>query len=221
MVIIQDIELIKQFVDTYNSAQASIDSHNIDDAKKKYRDLLHMYSAINQSKLEKEHKELAYEQVMKVYREVHGGSKGISAISDNVSRHFMSKSAMVVAGLLILISIVIFIKPEIVGFVLAPSVVNEPPFWASPETVFNVRAPQTRIYLDQYFIDTDRNKLFYLSTSADGINVEVSNSQLVITPAPGAYGTREITIIASDGIDTAKKTITLNILQSAFNMGKY
>lgn len=220
MVLIQDIELIKQFVDTYNSAQASIDGHNIDDAKKKYRDLLHMYSAINQSKLEKEHKELAYEQVMKVYREVHGGNKGISAISDNVSRHFMSKPVMVVAGLLILISIVVFIKPEIVGLALTPSVVNEPPFWASPETVFTVRSPETRINLDQYFLDADGNKLSYLSTSAQGINVEVSDSQLVITPAPGAYGAREITIVASDGIDTAKKIITINIIQSAFNLGK-
>lgn len=221
MVIIQDIELIKQFVDKYNSAQASIDGNNIGDAKKKYSELLHMYSAINQSKLEKEHKELAYEQVMKVYREVHGGNKGISAISENVSRHFMSKSVMVVAGLLILISIVIFIKPEIVGFVLAPSVINEPPFWASPETFFNVRAPQTRINLDQYFMDADGNKLSYLATSAQGINVEISDSQLTITPALGAYGTREITIVASDGIETAKKTITLNIIQSAFNMGMY
>ncbi len=221
MVIIQDIELIKQFVDKYNSAQASIDGNNMGDAKKKYSELLHMYSAINQSKLEKEHKELAYEQVMKVYREVHGGSKGISAISENVSRHFMSKSVMVVAGLLILISIVIFIKPEIIGFVLAPSAVNEAPFWASPETAFTVRAPQTRINLDQYFMDADGNKLSYLATSAQGINVEVSNSQLTITPAQEVYGTREITIVASDGIETAKKTITLNIIQSAFNMGKY
>jgi hypothetical protein len=219
VVLIQDIELIKQFVDTYNSAQASIDGHNPVDAKNKYRELLHLYTSINKSKLEKEHKELAYEQVMKVYREMHG-SKGVSAISETVSRHFMSKSMMVVAGLLIIVSLVIFIKPEIIGLVLEPIVVNEPPAWASPDVIFTVNAPQTIINLDQYFVDAEGAKLFYLSTSAEGIKVEVSDSQLAITPAPGVYGTRDITVVASDGIDTTKKTITLNIIQEAFNLGR-
>ncbi|MEM4263594.1 MAG: hypothetical protein QW666_01710 [Candidatus Woesearchaeota archaeon] len=223
MVIIQDIELIKQFVDKYNSAQASLDGHNTIEAKQKYKELLHIYSAINKSKLEKEHKELAYEQVMKVYREIHRDNKGItgtvSAVS-NVSQRFTSKSMMIVAGLLILLSLVVFIKPEIIGLVLEPSIVNTPPAWTAPEIIFDVRAPETRINLDNYFADSEGSKLVYLATSARNINVEVSGSQLIITPEPGAFGTREITVVASDGIDTTKKTIKLNIIQAPFNLGR-
>ncbi len=220
MVLIQDIELIKQFVDKYNSAQASLDGHNKEEAKKQYKDLLKLYSTINHSKLDKENKELAYEQIMKVYRGVHSTDAATSMLSKRF--FFTSKPTMIVAGILIILSLVVFIKPEIIGFVLEPSIINSAPEWKSPQNFFDAAQPQTIINLDSYFSDPEGSRLTYLATAPQGVQVEINNQHMIITPQPGAYGTREITIIASDGTNTAKKQIGINIInkQQPFNLGR-
>lgn len=220
MVNIQDIELIKQFVDKYNSAQASLDGRNKEEAKKHYKDLLSLYAAINKSKLDKENKELAYEQIMKVYRGVHNTNNVAVPISKRFS--FTSKPTIIVAGILILLSIVVFIKPEIIGFALDPSVTDDAPEWKSPQNFFSAESPQTVINLDNYFRDPEGSRLTYLATAPQGVHVETNNQYLILMPQPGAYGTREITIIASDGINTAKKQIGISIIntQQPFNFGR-
>jgi len=203
VVFIQDIDLIKQFVDKYNSVQASIDGHKKDEAKKQYKELLGIYNRINSSDLDKEHKELAFEQVMKTYKGMH---------SIRLPRPFMSKS-VVLAGIILLLSVVVFIKPEIIGFAFEPSVLNQAPVWDSYKTVFNVRSPETKFNLNEYFFDPDGDELTFLATEPRGVKVDVSGPILTLKPNTGVMGPREITIVASDGEETAKKQVNLNVIQ--------
>jgi hypothetical protein len=201
---IQDIDLIKQFVDKYNSVQASIDGHKKDEAKKKYKELLGVYNKINTSDLDKEHKELAFEQVMKTYKGMH---------SIRLPRPAISKS-VILAGIILLLSVIVFVKPEIIGFAFEPGVLNQAPVWDSYKTVFNVRSPETRLNLNEYFFDPDGDELTFLATEPRGVKVEVSGPILILTPSKGVMGPRDITMVASDGQETAKKQVILNVIQS-------
>src|SRR3989338_2549379 len=62
-----DEQLIPQFVQSYYAAQATIASGKRDAAAKAYQELLLVYSQLSARSLGRPHKELAHEQVQRIY----------------------------------------------------------------------------------------------------------------------------------------------------------
>ncbi|MFC1801777.1 Ig-like domain-containing protein, partial [Nanoarchaeota archaeon] len=68
------------------------------------------------------------------------------------------------------------------------------------------------IDLNNYFTDADNDTLNYTTTSANNITVNVAGSTMTFTPDANFFGTRTITVTASDSlISTASNQFTLNI----------
>ncbi|MBW2973599.1 hypothetical protein KY346_04350 [Candidatus Woesearchaeota archaeon] len=211
MVSIDKVDLIHKFVQTYNAAQDSIEENRVEEAKQRYRDLMGVYHQITNSDIEPVHKELAYDQVLKVFK----GVKGMKV------RSRINAKSVALATVIIIISIVIFIKPEIVG--LIPFEFDQPPAWGAADNKFVISSvpekgamfpgKHTRtIDLDEFFVDPNDDKLTYLATSAPGLQVELSGSLLTFNPEKGIIGPRIITVVASDGKHITRKEIAVDIV---------
>ena len=100
-------DLIQKFVQQYYSAQGKIDNNDLQSASDEYKKLLGIYEQIQSSELEQLHKDVAYEQVIKVYNNIKYASK---------HKH-LSSHVIIAAVLIFIFSVILFIKPAIVGFV--------------------------------------------------------------------------------------------------------
>lgn len=208
---IDKVDLIHKFVQAYNSAQDSIEENRIPEAKQKYHELMSIYKDIADSDVESVHKELAYDQVMKVYQ----GVKGMKV------RKTINTKAVALAIVLIIISLVIFIKPEIIG--LATFEFNHAPEWSSGTNVFVILGIQGNAQFDEYydrtidlnafFSDSDNDELAYLATSAPGLKVQLNGNFLTFLPEPGVFGKRAVTIVASDGQAVTKQEMIVDIIK--------
>jgi hypothetical protein len=211
VVTIDKVDLIHKFVQTYNSAQDSIDENRIADAKQKYKELMSVYKQISASDMESVHKELAYDQVMKVFNGVRGMKP----------RQNIHAKSIAVAVVIIIISLVIFIKPEIIGMVTLDA--NQAPVWTGDGNLFVitgitekamfVRTSDRTINLDAFFSDADGNDLTYLATSTDGLDVKISGNHLTFLPEPGFFGERVITVVASDGEAVVQQDLLVRIVK--------
>ncbi len=74
---------------------------------------------------------------------------------------------------------------------------NQPPQWVSETNNFKITG-RTEINLSRYFKDPENDKLVFLSTTEDGIDVRVERDKLIITPASEGGEQKTITLIASD-----------------------
>lgn len=210
MVIIDKVDMIHKFVEAYNSAQDCIEESRIDEAKQRYKELMSLYKDISNSEIETVHKELAYDQVMKVYR----GVQGMKVHSR------INTKAVALAVVVIIISVVILIKPEIVGLIAFEY--NSAPVWNAADNEFTIRGMANNnmfggqdrtIDLDAFFYDRDGDELAYLATSTEGLGVKVDGNHLTFIPAQGVYGAKEITVVASDGENVVKKDVIVNIVR--------
>ena|GEM_PF-4154517 len=211
MVLIDKVDLIHKFVQTYNAAQDSIEENRVEEAKQRYRDLMDVYHQITTSDIEPVHKELAYDQVMKVFQ----GVKGLKV------RSRINAKSVALATVIIIISIVIFIKPEIVG--LIPFEFDQPPMWGAADNRFVVSGVPKKgamfpgkhartIDLDDFFVDPNKDTLTYLATSAPGLQIEVRGSLLTFNPEKGVIGPKAITVVASDGKHITRKEIQVDVV---------
>jgi hypothetical protein len=100
------IELVQKFVDTFKQTQSALDSSDMDSAKNGYKDLLGVYSQISSSNLDPMHKELAYDQLVKVYQAL-----------QNPPRQSIHATTHIIAAavLLMLFSFLVFFKPTVLG----------------------------------------------------------------------------------------------------------
>ncbi|MBW3004610.1 hypothetical protein KY310_02165 [Candidatus Woesearchaeota archaeon] len=211
MVKIDKVDLIHKFVQTYNSAQDSIDDNRMDEAKQKYKELMSVYKQISDSDMESVHKELAYDQVMKVFN-------GVKGMKPKSSIHVKSIAAAVV---IIIISLVIFIKPEIIGMVTFD--VNQAPVWTGDGNLFVITGvPKESMFIGNsdrtvnlaaFFSDPNGDELTYLATSTDGLDVKVSGSYISFIPQPGVFGERVITVVASDGTEVVQQDLLVRIVK--------
>jgi len=211
VVTIDKVDLIHKFVQSYNSAQDSIDSNRMDEAKLKYKELMSVYKQIADSDMESVHKELAYDQVMKVFN----GVKGMRPKSN-----FHVKS-VALAVVVIIISLVIFIKPEIIGMVVSD--INQAPAWNSDSSLFVISGVSQdtmfagnsggTINLDAFFSDADGDELTYLATSTSGLDVKINGDFLSFIPQPGVFGERMITVVASDGEEVVQQELVVRIVK--------
>jgi hypothetical protein len=100
------IELVQKFVDTFKQTQSALDSNDMDAAKRGYKDLLGVYNQISSSNLDPMHKELAYDQLVKVYQAL-----------QNPPKHSIHTTTHIIAAavLLMLFSFLVFFKPTVLG----------------------------------------------------------------------------------------------------------
>ena len=210
MVLIDKVDLIHKFVQSYNSAQDSIEENRISEAKQKYHDLMEAYKEIADSDVETVHKELAYDQVLKVYQ----GVKGMKM------RKTINTKAVALAVVLIIISLVIFIKPEIIGLTVFEF--NDVPQWSASSNVFVIygleegamfnEAYDQTIDLNAFFTDPNGDVMTFLATSTPGLDIRLNNNFLTFLPEQGVFGRRAIILVASDGKEIIRKEILVDIL---------
>ncbi len=107
----EKIELVQKFVDAYHATQDCIDSSDVEGATAKYKDLLEVYKQMASSNIDPMHKELAYDQLVKVYN---GIQNPVQSSSMHATTHIIAA-----AVLLVLFSFMVFFKPAVFGAVTA------------------------------------------------------------------------------------------------------
>lgn len=103
----EKISLVQKFVDTFNATQESLNSGDREGAINGYKDLLDTYNEISSSDLEAMHKELAHDQLVKIYDAL-----------QNPPKHSIHTTTHIIAAavLLMLFSFLVFFRPAISGF---------------------------------------------------------------------------------------------------------
>lgn len=87
---------------------------------------------------------------------------------------------------------------------------NTAPRWTGTSTTFRASVGKpTTIDLADYFSDDENDPLVFLSTSSEGLDVEVQNSN--ITLKPNAGGTKNILFIASDLIAVTRVPVKIEV----------
>ncbi|VVB81314.1 Uncharacterised protein [uncultured archaeon] len=111
-----DEELVKKFVDLQTEAETLLAQDKIKEAKQKYLEVVDAYHEIEKSPLEHFHKELAYEQVTTLFQKVSETKERVS-----VPYHLIAAGILVIA-----LSVLVFIKPSIIGFVGYEDIIRQP-----------------------------------------------------------------------------------------------
>lgn len=85
---------------------------------------------------------------------------------------------------------------------------NTAPAWTSDTRTFTIAVGEpTTIDLSQHFTDDEDDKLVYLSTTNEGLDIHVENSKVTITAT--SPGERRVMLIASDLLDLTKVPVTI------------
>ncbi|RLE47451.1 hypothetical protein DRJ25_02375 [Candidatus Woesearchaeota archaeon] len=98
-------EIVKNFIQAYYKAQKHLDENQVDLARKQYYTLLDLYSKLNKTNIDEFQKELAYDQVTKVF----------SRIKESQTENRIPLNIIIAGALVIALSIVVALNPGIVG----------------------------------------------------------------------------------------------------------
>ncbi len=128
MIIIPEekIELVQKFVDACHAANDCLDSKDVQGATAKYNDLLDIYKEMSSSKIDPMHKELAYDQLLKIYAGINNPKP---AGSMHATTHIIAA-----AVLLVLFSFMIFFRPAVFGAATFEPTVVQDVNWAFVES---------------------------------------------------------------------------------------
>jgi len=297
-------EQIQKFVELHAETEQLLNNDKIQEAKQKYLDVINAYQSIEQSSLDHFHKEIAHDQVTKLFKKV----------NDAKARVKIPYNLIAAAALIIAFSFVVFLNPEIVGLVGFEDLVRQPvditftesgleqvtlrnkpltlsasgeltghgklyykkgeklelifdsavspvddngkfvdvceetcdlntdsnaielfaqvddgstlkitelsykvqrtdnsaPAWKGTTRTFTAtRGTPLTLNLDDYFEDPENDPMVYLSTTAEGIDVSVQNSEVTITAQ--TTGSKQVTFIASDLLALTKIGVTINV----------
>jgi hypothetical protein len=87
---------------------------------------------------------------------------------------------------------------------------NTAPTWKASTRSFKAEKGKTlNLNMDEYFTDAENDKLVYLSTAAEGVEVNVQSSKISITPA--TPGKKEMVFVASDLQDATRVPVTIEV----------
>lgn len=111
-----DEDLVKKFVDLHTEAETLLAQDKVKDAKQKYLEVVNAYHEIDKSSLEHFHKELAYGQVTTLFTKVNEAKERVT-----VPYHLIAAGILVIA-----LSVLVFVKPSIIGFVGFEDMVRQP-----------------------------------------------------------------------------------------------
>lgn len=119
------IELVQKFVDAFHSTQDRLNDNDLEGAAQGYKDMLAVYNDIAASGLDPMHKELAYDQLVKVYHAL-----------QNPPRHSIHATTHIIAAatLLVLFSFLVFFKPTVFGLTAIDPVTVHDLNWAFTES---------------------------------------------------------------------------------------
>jgi len=293
---------IKKFVDLHHEAEKFLNQNKVKDAKQKYLEVVNAYHDIHNSDLERFHKDIAYDQVTTLFKQV----------SEAKERIKVPVNMIVAACLIIVFSVAVAIQPSIVGLVSFQDTVRQPvdknytesgldsftlrdrplnlklsgkfdgsakvffkqgeklelvfdsevspsqegvfidvceetcdinvksnsielfiqvdegtltldelvydvertdntaPEWTGKKKTLNAVQGQPLILdLDNYFKDDEDDPLTYLSTTTEGLEVDVKSNVLTITPHE--KGKKTIMLIASDLLDLTRVRVTIDV----------
>ncbi|MBW2970276.1 hypothetical protein KY319_04090 [Candidatus Woesearchaeota archaeon] len=111
-----DEELVKKFVELQSQTEQFLREEKIKDAKQKYLEVVDTYHQIEKSQLEQYHKELAYSQVTTLFKKV-----------NQTKRKLKIPYHLIIAGILVIaMSVLVFLKPSIVGLAGLENTVRQP-----------------------------------------------------------------------------------------------
>jgi hypothetical protein len=111
-----DEELVKKFVDLHTQTSQLLSDDKIAEAKQKYLDVVNAYHDIEKSSLEHYHKELAYDQVTQLFKKVNEAKARVQ-----VPYHLILAAVLIIG-----FSLVIFLKPSIVGLAGFEDLIRQP-----------------------------------------------------------------------------------------------
>ena len=120
------VELIQKFVDAFKGTQSQLDNSDMDGAAQGYKDMLAVYNQMSSSDLDPLHKELAYDQLVKVYQ-------GLKSPAPSSSVH-TTTHIVAAAVLLVLFSFLVFFKPAVFGAAVVDTKVVQDVNWAFVES---------------------------------------------------------------------------------------
>lgn len=147
-----DEELVKKFVDLHAQAEQLLSKDQVRDAKQKYLDVVETYHAIEKSTLEHFHKELAYDQVTTLFKKVSEAKERVA-----IPYHIIAAAALIMA-----LSILIFLKPSVVGLAGFEDTIRQPVDFKFTETKIQQATLRDRpLTLSASGTYTGKVKLFY------------------------------------------------------------
>lgn len=85
---------------------------------------------------------------------------------------------------------------------------NTPPVWQGDKNFAMTAGQANTVDLNNYFTDADNDQLVFLSTTAEGLEVQVEHHTATITPA--SAGTYKMLFIASDRKDATRIPVTIS-----------
>lgn len=109
-------ELIQKFVEQHDQTEKLLNEDKLKEAKQKYLEVVDTYHAIQKSQLENFHKELAYDQVTKLFKRVNAAKERVK-----VPYHLIAAAVLLIA-----FSLIIFLKPSIVGLAGLENILRQP-----------------------------------------------------------------------------------------------
>jgi len=205
VIVIEDKELIKKFIEKNHELKTTLADHNITTAQKTYQELYELYHTINNSSLEHIHKEVAYQQIVSAYH----------SVQDLKQETLAPTNIIAIAIVLIIVSTIIFINPRIIGLAVsqleALQQKNHAPEWNGQPTTIEVKG-ETTIDFAPSFKDKDSDQLVYLAIVPQDIQATVSGSIITITPDQGVTGQKTLELVVSDMKNSVRAKIILNII---------
>jgi len=109
-------DVIQKFVALHAETEQLLNQDRVKEAKRKYSEVLTAYQAIDKSMMEHYHKELAYDQVTTLYRKVNSAKERVK----------IPYNLIIAAVLVIAFSVLIVMKPSIVGLASLEDAVKQP-----------------------------------------------------------------------------------------------
>jgi len=200
---VADYDLIKKFITIYNSTQTAIDSNDKSKAAEKYQELLTAYNTIKESDLDASHKKIAFSQIQKAYKDIHG----IDA------RTSFGKYAVVAAVFIMLLSFAVVMKPSMFGLMILEKGIygNEAPQFVGQKILELSSAGTIELNLNDYFTDPDGDTLTFLTKHQKGLQIALANEKLTVAN-DGATGEVPMELIASDGRIIVREMVTIKIV---------
>jgi len=113
--LIEDKVLIKQFIEVASELKSAVAEQNLAGARQKYQQLYGQYQQINDSKLEKIHKEVAYQQLLTGYHSIQELKQQTAAPTNIIA----------IALVIIILSVIIFINPKMVGLAVFQEITTQ------------------------------------------------------------------------------------------------
>ena len=108
-------ELIKRFVEIHSETEALINEKKVNEARKKYMELMSVYHELDKSPAEKFHKDLAYDQVTQIFHKLNEVKKKVRIPANLVAA----------AVLIIALSLIVILRPSIVGLLSFEDEINQ------------------------------------------------------------------------------------------------